>query len=82
MLVVKVQVFDKAGGRVKDYEVTGESGMTTMHYHDSGKVRFQLNKKGDYLFPVDVVMPGDWQVTLRLGKGGKELYAGKILFNV
>ena len=26
--------------------------------HDSGEVPFKLNRKGDYLLPVNIVMPG------------------------
>jgi predicted small lipoprotein YifL len=82
MVVVKVRLFDKNGAAVKNCEVVGESGMPSMRYHDSGKVKFQLNKKGDYLLPVDVVMPGEWQVTIRLNRDGKEIYAGKVVFSV
>jgi len=81
-VIVKVQVFDKAGARVKPYEIAGESGMPSMRYHDSGPVKFQLNKKGDYLLPVNVVMAGEWQLIIRVKKGKKEIYAGKVLFSV
>lgn len=80
-LVVKVQAFDKAGARVRNYVIIGESGMPAMRYHDSGPVKFQLNKKGDYLLPVDLVMPGEWQVVIRVKKGRKEIYAGKVVFS-
>lgn len=81
-IVVKARLFDKTGAPVKDCEITGESGMPSMHAHDSGKVGFQLNRKGDYLLPVSIVMPGEWQVTIRLNRNGKEIYAGKVLFSV
>lgn len=80
--IVKVQAFDKAGNRAKPYEIIGESGMPSMPYHDSGPVKFQLNKKDDYLLPVDLVMPGEWQVVIRVRKDKKEIYAGKILFTL
>ncbi|HCC49342.1 MAG TPA: hypothetical protein DEQ38_14700 [Elusimicrobia bacterium] len=80
--IVKVQVFDKAGNRAKPYDIIGESGMPSMPYHDSGPVKFQLNKKGDYLLPVDLVMPGEWQVVIRVRKDKKEIYAGKVLFTI
>jgi hypothetical protein len=80
-LVVKVQVFDKAGARVTPYVIVGESGMPSMRYHDSGPVKFQLNKKGDYLLPVDLVMPGEWQVVIRVKKDKREIYAGKVVFS-
>ena len=81
-LIVKVSAFDKEGGLVQAYEIIGEYGMPSMPYHDSGPVKFQLNKKGYYLLPVDVVMPGEWSVTIRVKQGKKEHYAGKVLFTV
>lgn len=81
-LIVKVRVFKKDGARNTAYVITGETGMPEMSAHDSGRVKFVKNKKGDYLLPFDVVMPGDWQVVIRVKQGKKEIYAGKILFNI
>ncbi|MDD2804247.1 MAG: hypothetical protein PHV33_01730 [Elusimicrobiales bacterium] len=78
--IIKVQLFDKAGSREKNLEFIGESGMPSMPYHDSGPVKFQLNKKGDYLLPVDLVMAGEWQLTIRVRKEKREIYAAKVLF--
>ena len=81
-IIVKVQVFGKDGGRETPYEIIGESGMPSMPYHDSGPVKFQLNKKGDYLLPVDIVMTGEWSVLIRVKQENKEIYAGKVLFSL
>jgi hypothetical protein len=79
---VKVQIFNKDNQKDTSYEVTGESGMPSMPYHDTGLVYFKLNKKGDYLLPVDVVMTGEWRLVIRLRQGGKEAAAGKVDYSV
>ncbi len=81
-VIVRVELFGKDGKPAKDLEFVGESGMPAMRYHDSGPVKFQLNKKGYYLLPVDVVMAGEWQLVIRVKKAKKEIYAGKVLFSV
>ncbi len=80
--IIKVQVFSKDKKKDSSYEITGESGMPAMHEHDSGPIKFQLNKKGDYLLPVDVVMSGDWEVVIRIKRYDRELFAGRVSFNV
>ncbi len=50
--------------------------------HDSGEVAFKLNKKGDYLLPVNVVMPGGWEVRLTFSRNGVVIFRGRILFDV
>jgi len=80
--IIKVQAFDKSGARVNAYELIGEYGMPSMRYHDSGPVKFQLNKKGDYLLPVELVMPGEWSVLIRVKSGKEEIYAGQVLFTL
>jgi len=50
--------------------------------HDSGEVLFKLNKKGDYLLPVNIVMPGEWEVKLSFSKDKRVIYRGSFKFNV
>lgn len=81
--ILKVRIFDKAGEQVTAFEVTGRSDMPSMRgAHDSGDVAFKLNKKGDYLLPVNIVMPGDWEVVLTFSAGGRTVLRGRILFDV
>jgi hypothetical protein len=81
--ILIVQLFDKAGARVTSLGVVGMTGMPSMSgAHDSGKVAFQLNKKGDYLLPVNVVMPGEWEVKLVFSKDKAPIYHGRFLFKV
>ncbi|HOS39522.1 MAG TPA: FixH family protein [Spirochaetota bacterium] len=81
--ILKIQVFDKSGKQVSDLAITGDSGMPSMKgHHDSGDVAFQKNRKGDYLMPVQIVMPGDWAVRVKIAKDGAHIYTGLIRFDV
>jgi hypothetical protein len=80
---LKVQLFDKTDAQVTSLNVVGISGMPSMgSAHDSGEVPFKLNKKGDYLLPVNVVMPGEWEVKLIFLKGKEPVFRGRITFKV
>jgi hypothetical protein len=82
-MVLKLQVFGPDGKPDTSLKVTGSSGMPDMKgAHDSGEKPFQLNRKGDYLLPLDVVMPGDWEVLLSFFKAGRRIYRGKIGFSL
>jgi hypothetical protein len=82
-VILKIQVFDKAGNKVTAVTIQGRSGMPSMPgHHDSGQVDFKLSRKNDYLLPVDVVMPGDWEVRLTFLKDGKAIFFGRVNFDV
>ena len=81
-VIIKIQVYSRDKKKDSSYGITGESGMSYMREHDSGSVKFQLNKKGDYLLPVNVVMAGEWFVVIRIRHYGREIFAGKAIFNV
>jgi len=81
--ILIVQLFDKKNTRIKDWEITGVSDMPSMRgAHASGEVFFLPNKKHDYLLPVNVVMPGEWEVKLVFYKDKEPFYRGRILFKV
>ena len=83
MVIVKLRIFNKKGDRVTSLKVTGDSGMPSMRgAHDSGETLFKLNRKGDYLLPVNVVMPGDWEIKVKFIRDKKVLYRGVIRFDV
>ena len=42
----------------------------------------QAAKKGDYLLPINIVMPGDWEVRLTVLKEGKVIFRGSYQFDV
>jgi hypothetical protein len=83
MLIVKVEIFSQDGKKDTSFELRGDSGMPSMKgHHDAGEQPFQLSKKGDYLLPVNLVMPGDWEIRLTFLKGGKVQYRGSYQFDV
>jgi hypothetical protein len=82
-LIVKIELFNKDKKQDHSMKIIGDSGMPAMKgHHDTGDVPFQLNKKGDYLLPVNVVMPGVWEIKIRFIKDDKPIYRGSIRFDV
>ena len=81
--ILVIKLHDKDGKRISDLAVAGRSDMPSMRgAHDSGEVAFKTNKAGDYLMPVNVVMPGDWEVRLTFSRHGIVIFRGRITFNV
>ena len=81
--VLIIKLYDKDGKRVSDLQINGRSDMPSMRgAHDSGEVAFKNNKAGDYLLPVSVVMPGDWEVRLTFSRNGIVIFRGRIAFGV
>ncbi|TRZ91593.1 hypothetical protein D4R89_02680 [bacterium] len=83
MAILKVRLFDETGKRTTGLEITGRSDMPSMSgAHDSGEVPFKLNRKGDYLLPVNVVMPGEWQIRLVFSSNKEVIFRGSFKFDV
>ena len=81
--ILKIQAFDKAGKQDTTMEIRGDTDMPSMRgAHYSGPQLFKLNKKGDYLLPVNIVMPGEWEVNLHFFKDKKVIFMGSFRFNV
>jgi hypothetical protein len=80
--ILRVQIFDKNGNRNNDYNITGMSGMPAMHAHDYPETEFKQNKKYDYIFPVNIVMPGEWEVKIKITKKQIYVFRGIIKFEV
>jgi hypothetical protein len=82
-VILKIQVFNKKGEQITPYTIKGRSDMPSMRgAHDSGDVEFKLNRRNDYLMPVNIVMPGDWEVRVTFFKDGKPVYYGSLTFDV
>jgi hypothetical protein len=82
-MIMKVEVFAKDGKKNTSFEVKADSGMPSMKgAHESGERSFKLSNKGDYLLPIDIVMPGDWEIRLTLLKDGKVIFRGSYQFDV
>ena len=83
MSILKVELFDKDGEQITDWKIHGRSDMPSMRgAHDSGEVAFKQNRQGAYLLPVNIVMPGDWEVLLTFSKDEKVAYRGRVAFDV
>jgi len=50
--------------------------------HSSGDRSFAVSRRGDYVLPISIVMPGDWEIKLTVTKDGKIIYRGRHDFNV
>jgi hypothetical protein len=82
-VIMKVEIFAKDGKKVTSYEVKGDCGMPSMRgAHDTGDRAFKVSKNGDYLLPIDIVMPGGWEVRLTVLKDGKVVFRGSHPFDV
>ena len=81
--ILVVKLYDREGKKVSDLAITGKSDMPSMRgAHDSGEVAFKTNRAGDYLLPVNVVMPGDWELLLTFSRNGIVIFRGRIAFDV
>lgn len=80
--ILRIQIFDK-GEKTAAFKVLGRYDMPAMSgAHDSGDQEFKLNKKNDYLLPVNIVMPGEWEVRLVFVKEGEPFFRGFFRFDV
>ena len=83
VVILKIQVSDQNGKQSTSLKITGNSGMPLMPgSHDSGQKEFMLNKKGNYLLPLDLAMPGGWEIKLVFSKNDNVLYRGSINFDI
>ncbi len=82
-VIVKVQLHAADGSRVTSLDIKGDADMPSMKgAHAVVNRFFKLSKKGDYLMPVDIVMPGDWEIYLTFYDQGKVVYRGKHAFDI
>ena len=82
-VIMKVEIFTKEGKKDTSMEVKADAGMPSMKgAHETGEQPFKLSKKGGYLLPINIVMPGDWEIRLTLLKEGKVIFRGSYQFDV
>lgn len=82
-VILKVEVYTADGKRDTSLEILGDSGMPSMRgAHETGDQPFKLSQKGVYLLPVNIVMPGDWEIRLTLKKDGEVIFRGSYKFDV
>ena len=81
--ILRIRVFSHDGSQSTAFAVLGRYDMPSMAgAHDSGEQEFKLNKKGDYLLPVNIVMPGEWEVRLTFKRGDTIVFRGAFRFDV
>lgn len=82
-VILRIQVFDRNGEKAMPFSVLTEYDMPSMRgAHASGLQEFKISNRGDYLLPVNVVMPGEWEVVLHFKKGEETVFKGRFLFDV
>ena len=82
-LIIKVEIFNSKDKKDTSMEIIGDAGMPSMKgAHDTGDRPFALSNKGAYLLPVNIVMPGDWEIKLTIKKNGKVIFRGSHRFDV
>ena len=82
-VIMKVEIFTMEGKKDTSIEVKVDADMPSMKgAHSTGDRQFKLSNKGDYLLPIDIVMPGGWEIKLTLLKAGKIIYTGSYKFDV
>ncbi|MDR1453740.1 MAG: hypothetical protein LBJ25_07205 [Candidatus Margulisbacteria bacterium] len=85
--VLKILVYDKQSQlseqRSSNLTILGSYDMPSMRgHHASPPTPIKTNRLGDYLFPVDLVMRGEWEIVLSFQEDGQEIYSGVILLKV
>ena len=82
-VIMKIEIFTKEGKKDTSMEIKADAGMPSMKgAHETGERPFRLSNKGDYLLPIDIVMPGDWEIRLTFLKDGKVIFRGSYQFDV
>ena len=82
-VIIKVEIFNSKDKKDTSMEITGDAGMPSMRgAHDTGDKPFVLSNKGAYLLPVNIVMPGEWEIKLTVKKAGKVIFRGSHRFDV
>lgn len=82
-LIIKVEIFNSSDKKDTSMEITGSAGMPSMRgAHDTGDRPFALSNKGAYLLPVNIVMPGKWEIKLTIKRAGKVIFRGSHRFDV
>ena len=82
-VIMKVEIFTTEGKKETSFEAKVDAGMPSMRgHHETGERSFKLSQKGDYLLPINIVMPGDWEIRLTVLKEGKVVFRGSYQFDV
>jgi predicted metalloprotease len=80
---MKVEIFTDEGNKDTSFEVKADAGMPSMKgAHETGDRAFKLSRRGDYVLPISIVMPGDWEIRLTILKDKNVIFRGRYNFDV
>jgi len=83
MIIMKVDVYTAEGKKDTSMEILADSGILSKKgAYESGDQPFMVSKNGNYLLPINIVSPGDWEIRLTIKKDGKVLLRGNYQFDV
>jgi hypothetical protein len=83
MVIMKVEIFTADDKKDTSFTVKGDAGMPSMRgAHETGEQTFTPSKREDYVLPVNIVMPGDWEIRITVLKDGKVVARGRYNFDV
>ncbi len=83
MAIMRVEIFDRGGKRDNSFVVKGDADMPSMRgAHGTGGKDFSLSTRKVYLLPVNLVMPGGWEIRFTFLKNGKTTFRGAYLFEL
>lgn len=81
--IMKVEVFTLEGKPDTSFTIKGDADMPSMRgAHSTGNKAFVVSKKGAYLLPTNLVMPGDWEFRFTFEKNGAIVFGGAYLFDI
>lgn len=81
--IMRVEIFARNGTRDTTFVVRGDVDMPSMRgAHSIGSKQFSLSKKGVYLLPVPIAMPGEWEFRFTFEKDGTAVFHGAHRFEV
>jgi hypothetical protein len=81
--ILKVEIWRADGQRDTSFTIKGDVDMPSMRgAHSTGPKPFALSRKGDYLLPAPLVMPGDWEVRFTFEQQGQTVKVGSYRFEL
>lgn len=81
--IMKLEIFARDGSHDTTFVVKGDADMPSMRgAHGTGNKQFSVSKKGVYLLPVPIAMPGEWELKFTFEKDGKAVFHGSYRFEV
>ncbi|MDD5169410.1 MAG: hypothetical protein PHN75_11375 [Syntrophales bacterium] len=72
IVTMKVRIYTRKGKKDTSLEVYGDASMPSIRgAYETGDRAFKITPKGDYLLPVNIAKPGEWEIRLTILKKGK-----------